>query len=94
MFHKYSDKSDKYRNLAIKMINDNSWLNFKNLSKFSRYIYLYWLNENKKHHALVSKQFNSLNPFYTAEQCCITNQVFRVFNAHKEKLYKPLQKLI
>ena len=94
MFDKFSELSNKHHQEAVRMIQDNSFLNFSNLNKFSKHVYLYWLNENKKHCALCSKGFNVLAPFYSLEQCSVTNQAWAIINKYPDLVYKPLAEVI
>jgi len=91
MFDEFTQKSNENRAEAIRMIQSHEYVHFEHMKKFSKHIYLYWLNENKAHCALVSKSFNPQNPWRTLEVCCIFNQVYNMFNDWPQHIYKPLR---
>ncbi len=94
MFDKYSRKSTENRNECIRMIESHEYLHFNTLNKFSKHIYLYWLNENKAHCALSGKSFNRSNPFRSFDVCCFFDSIHRMFKENKELVYKPMQQLL
>lgn len=91
MFDKYTAKANENRAEAIRMIETHEYVKYANLNKFSKHIYLYWLNENKAHCSLGGKMFNKYNPWRTLLECCFFDQVFKLFKNNQEYLYKPLQ---
>lgn len=94
MFDKYSQKSGQNYKAICQMIESGDYIRFDNLNKLSRHIYLYWLNENKKHCSLVSSSFNPAKPFYDLETCCIYTTVLKMLQRNKHLVYKPLQKYL
>ncbi len=93
MFDKFTRKAKQNRAECERMINSNEYLHFDKMNKFSKHIYLYWLNENKAHCALVSKPFNPENPFYSFIVCCFFDVIYKMLATYKHLLYKPMQKL-
>ncbi len=93
-YDRYSRKSDANRSEVVRMIETHEYLHFDNMNKFSKHIYLYWLNENKKHYDLVGKRFNHEYAFYEFEACCMFTSIYNMLLKYKDLLYKPLQKLL
>jgi hypothetical protein len=91
-FAKYQEKSDKYRSLIIDFIENGKYLKFAHLNEFSKYIYLYWINENKSFYCFSSKSWTpGINDRYELGSCTILGTgIIRMFKNNKDKVYKPI----
>ena len=94
-FDKYSLKSEKNNSLVVEMIVNKEHLNYKNLNKFSKHIYLSWLNDNKKEFSLSqSGYFNKLKPKYCISFYAKNQVIWSMILRNRGKLYKPLDCLL
>ena len=93
MFSKFSKKAEDNRMEYFRMIETREYLRFENLNKFSRHLYLYWLNENKNHCALVSSHFDNKKPFYTIDQCSHFPPIMPMLKRYSHLTYKPFKKM-
>lgn len=89
MFAKYDNKSRKNRDEMQRMIENNEYLSFANMNKFSKHVYLYWLNENKKFADLSGRSFANRR---LISECVGFTIIYDMLLRHVDKLYKPLQK--
>jgi len=94
MFDRFDEKSRKHEQEYFRMINSNDYLHFDKLKQFSMHLYLHWLNENKKHCALVGKRFNPAEPWRTLTEVSRFGFVVPMMQRHKDKIYLPLSKLL
>lgn len=76
------------------MIESHEYLKFENINKLSKHIYLYWLNENKKHCALVSKSFSPNSVRYELIECCFFTPIYNMLIRNKHLVYNPLKKYL
>jgi hypothetical protein len=88
MFDKYTLKAAKNRSLIGEMLESGEYLHYYNLNKFSKIVYLYWLNENKAMQTMGGKSES-----YSFRSCCQFECIYQMFIRNKERLYKPMQKL-
>lgn len=89
---KYSQKSDTHRAAYERMLEDGSYLKFENLNALSKHLYLYWLNENKKHCTITGSTFNQEKPLYELEACAQFPTIIPMLTRNLSLVYKPLQK--
>lgn len=94
MFDKYTRKAEKNSSEFFKMIEENAYTHFESLNRFSKHLYLYWLNQNKASLSLAGKHFNKENPRYTLEECARFPFIMPMMRRNPDKIYKPFAKLL
>lgn len=94
MFDSFTEKSKINWEEINRMIETNEYLMFKNLNKFSKHIYLYWLNDNKAHCALISKRFDKNNPFRDINDYFPYPTIKSMLLRNKDLLHKPLLNIL
>lgn len=75
-------KAQYHRNEVVNMIESNEYLSFENLNRFSKHIYLHYLNE-KKLNTPCSIEYSSVRPYF-----------LNLLIKYIDKTYKPFQELM
>ena len=93
MFDKYTRKANENWQIVNEMIESGSYLRFENINKFSKSIYLHWLNDNKAHCALVSRRFDKNKPFWELDRY-LDQHTLRIFLRNMHLVYAPMRELL
>lgn len=81
VFETALQKAYEHRNEVRIMIEEQDYLKFSCLNKFSKHIYLHYVNEKKIGRASI--EYSAVNQYY-----------LDLMIKHKSYLYKPMQRLL
>ena len=89
MLDRYKIKSEQARNKINELIESYEVLPFDKINEFSKYVYLFWLNDNKFSNTIIgNKSRCELNGYY------ISQYHLNILKRNINLVYKPFRKII